>query len=97
MAGGIGCTIHVWDITCSGACIAGVFTGHASPITSLAFSSSIVLLSRDRSIKFWQIGALSKGLVTSDPDPTLPVSAPIRSISLQTNHGIAISSDSTGS
>lgn len=96
VAGGVGCTIHVWDITSSDICIVRVFTGHTSPITSLAFTFSIISLSRDRSIKFWQIGALSTDLVTSDPEPIPPVSAPISSISLQANHGIVISSDSTG-
>jgi hypothetical protein len=62
-------------------------------VTSLVFSSpsSLISASIDKSVKFWQIGALSK-----DPVATNLESTPIYSVSLQASCGIAISSDEEG-
>ena len=95
IAGGAGNTIYVWDITCSDHHLFKTFTGHTGHINALTFSSSLVSISGDKSVKFWQIGT-SVDPVTIATTPTPPTSAPIRSVSLQVREGIAISSDSDG-
>jgi WD40 repeat protein len=91
-------TVYIWDITSSDPDPIETFTGHTKAITSLAFtsSSSLISASNDRSVKFWQIGTSSTDLVTSDSKSPPPTLAPIKSITLQTKDGIAISSDSDG-
>ena len=96
VAGGSNCTIYVWDITSSDTCLIRTFTGHASTITSLAFPSSLISLSRGGFIKFWEISASSTAPVTMDSESTPLTSAPIKSVSLQANSNIAVSSDSIG-
>ena len=91
VAGGAGYTIYVWDITSIDPHLINTFMGHTQEITSLGFSSSLVSLAGDKSIKFWQIGVSS-----ANSESTPPASASIKSISLQANDGIAISSDSAG-
>ena len=91
VAGCTGRTIYVWDITNPDPHLINIFTGHTDNITSLIFSSSLVSSSSDQSIKFWQIGTLS-----TDPESTPLASASIRSVGLQANDGVAISSDSAG-
>ena len=89
-------TIYVWDITSTDPHIVNTFVGHTSPITFLTFSSSLISLSWDGSIKLWEIGAPSTDLVATDPVSTPPALASIASVGLQVNYGIAISTDSTG-
>jgi WD40 repeat protein len=93
-----GSTAYVWDITGSDPHLIETFIGHTQEITSLTFSSSSSLISAsdDQSVKFWQIGSSSMDLATSDPKSTPLTSAPIQSVSLQAENGIAISSDSDG-
>ena len=89
--------IYVWDITSLDPHIIETFIGHTEEITSLAFSSpsSLISLSMDRSVKFWQID-------TSPVDPvvnprSIPLnSALIKSITLQVKDRIAISGDQDG-
>lgn len=88
-------TIYVWDIAGSEPYLTETFVGHTGYITSLVFSSSLISSSHDRSVKFWQIGASSTDPVTTDLESTLKL-APIKSVSLQADHGIAISSNSAG-
>jgi len=87
MAGGAGHTIYVWNISCSDPYLFKTFVGHTGDITALTFSSSLISASDDASVKFWEIG---------DTMSIPPASAPILSVSLQTNKGIATSSDSDG-
>jgi WD40 repeat protein len=90
-------TAYVWDITGTDPCLINTFTGHTSYIDALAFSSSsLISLSQDQSVKFWQIGAPPTDLVAGDPNPTPPVSASAESVSLQAESGIAISSHLDG-
>ena len=89
-------TIYIWDITSLPPCLIETFTEHTDCITSLTFSSSLISSSWDQSIKFWQASASSTELVTMDSESILPTSARIRSVSLQSTGGIAISSDSDG-
>ena len=92
-----GRTAYVWDITSS----------HPNPIMtveeqtfliSLTFfsPSSLISSSDDKSIKFWQIGALQTDPVMTDLESTPLLLPQIRSITLQVDDGIAISTDSTG-
>ena len=91
-------TIYVWDIAGSDPHLAKTFVDHTSYITSFAFSSNLILISttHDRSVRFWQIGALSTDQVATNPRPTPLVSTPIKSVGLQARDGIAISLDSAG-
>ena len=96
VAGSVGCTIYVWDITSSIPHLIETFLGHTSFITSLEYSSSIISSSNDRSVRFWQISSPSKDPVTTNSESILPDLAPIKFVSLQGNDGIAISSDGGG-
>ena len=89
--------IYVWDITSLDPHIIETFIGHTDEITSLAFSSpsSLISSSWDRSVKFWQIDASPVDPVVNPRSIPLN-SAPIKSITLQVKHGIAISSDKDG-
>ena len=62
----------------------------------LIFSSSTTLISasEDKSVKFWQIGAQSTDTATTDLNPPSLHSAPIKSVTLQSKEGIAITYDS---
>jgi len=96
MAGGAGDTIYVWDIGYSDPHLFKTFVGHTNIITTIAFSSSLISASHDKTVKFWQIGTSSTDPVTADVMSTPLTSASIESVSLQTRNGIAISSDSAG-
>ena len=93
-----GNTVCVWDIINLDPHIVETFVGHTSTIISLAFSSpsSLISLSNDQSVKFWQIGASLTDLAITNPKVTSPSLAPIKSITLQVKDGIAISSDVNG-
>ena len=95
VAGSSNHAIYVWDITSPNTCLIKTFTGHVSTITSLAFPSSIISLSRGGLIKFWETRDLSTEPV-ADSEPLPLASAPVMSLTLQANNGIAISSDSIG-
>ena len=91
-------TVYVWDIASPGPHPIETFVGHTGLITSLIFPSpsSLISVSEDKSIKFWQISILSTDPVATDLGST-PLTPPIiRSVSLQTRAGIAISSDADG-
>ena len=91
-------TVYVWDITSPDPHPVETFIGHTKTITSLAFpsSSSLISASFDQSIKFWNIGTLSKDTVVTDPKSTPFTSVPIKSVTLQAKDGIIITSDSDG-
>ena len=93
-----GFTVYVWKITGPDPCLVGTFIDHTYTITSLVFSSPTCLISasRDKSIKFWQIGASPTAPAGTDPKSTSLNSAPIKSFTLQAKDGITISSDSDG-
>ena len=96
LAGSAGGTIYVWDITCSDPHLFKTFVGHTDDVNALTFSSSLVSVSRDMSVKFWQIGISPADPVAVATLPTPLTSAPIHSVSLQVREGIAISCDSDG-
>jgi len=91
-------TIYLWDITGSDTYLIQTLSGHSDPVTSFVFSSPYCLISasRDKSIKFWQIGTSSAYPVLPDKRPSSPTSAPIKSVSLQARDGLAFSIDSAG-
>jgi WD40 repeat protein len=92
-----GSTAYVWDVTGSDPYLIETFIGHTKDIASLTFSSSsLISASEDQSVKFWQIGSSSMDLATSNPKSTPLISAPIRSVGLEAENGIAISSDLDG-
>ena len=89
-------TAYIWDITSSDPHLVETLIGHTKTITSLAFSSPSTLISTsiDRSVKFWQIGALSTDPVGTDSNSTSLTSAPIELLTLQAKDRIAITCDS---
>jgi len=94
VAGSAGCTIYLWDITKPVPYLIETLVGHTSNIKSLAFSSSLISVSQEGLIKFWQVGALSGDSVATK---SLPLTqAPVMSVTLQGGDGIAISSDTAG-
>jgi len=90
-----GCNACVWDITSPDPHLVETFVGHTKNITSLTFSSPSTLISasQDKSVKFWQIGALSADPVATDQKSTSLTSPPTKSIALEAKHGIIIPSD----
>ena len=87
---------YCWDMTTSKPKLVETFIGHTEWITSLIFSSSTTLISvsNDKSVKFWQIGAQSTDPAIIDLNPISLHSAPIKSVTLQSKEGIAITYDS---
>jgi WD40 repeat protein len=86
--------IYIWDITGLDPLLIETIT---TKMTSLTFLSPTTLISAywDQSVKFWQIGVPTNpatGYPQSIPLPT----APVQSVSLQAESGIAISCDLDG-
>jgi len=96
IAGSVGHTIYVWDITYSVPHLFKTLTEHIYHVVGLTFSSSLISVAEDQSIRFWQIGIPFKDSVATDTISTPPASTPIMSVSLQTRKGVVISSDSAG-
>jgi len=98
IAVGAGHTIYVWDITGSEPYLLKTLIGSHGNIISLTFSSSSSLISAsgDYSVKFWQICTPSTEPVLANPKCTPLTLAPIKSITLQAENGIVISSHSDG-
>ena len=96
VAGGAGCIVYVWDIVDSDTPLVETLVGHTNNIVSLAFSSSIISVSIDHTVRFWQIGTSQLDLATADYPSTPPTPSPIQSVSLQARDGVAISSDLCG-
>ena len=98
IAAAAGSTAYVWDITSPDSYLVEPLVGHTDEITSLVFSSpsSLISVSADKSVRFWQIGVLSTDPVITGPESTPLVLSQIRSVGLQSRNGIAISSDEEG-
>ena len=90
-------TTYIWDITCPESHPIGTLIGHDKEIRSLIFSSpsSLISISLDQSVRFWQIGVLSTNLGI-DLELASTVSSRIWSVSLQARTGIVISRDEKG-
>ena len=91
-------TAYCWDITSYKPQLIETFIGHTDDITSLIFSSSTTLISAsvDKSVKFWQIGAQMTDPTIIGLEPTSLLSAPIRSVTLQSKESLAFTCDSDG-
>jgi len=98
IAASAGHTIYLWGITGPDPHLVTTLIGHTENVTSIVFSSSLTLISAslDRSVKFWQISTSSSDPATPNTESTLPTSAPIESVSLQSRDGLAFSIDSAG-
>jgi len=94
IAAASGFTAHVWYSSPSHPHPIKTFVGHTGAINSLAFfsSDSLVSSSDDKSIKFWEVDTRQ----VANSESTSITSAPIKSIALQAEDGIVISSDSDG-
>jgi len=88
---------YIWIVS-SEPCLIETFIGHTRGIRSLAFSSpsSLISLSRDNSVKFWQIGTPSIDLVMADPGSTPLASAESKVITLQPKDRITTTSGTNG-
>ena len=91
-------TTFVWDVTNSDPLPLKTFLRNIASITSITFSSPSTLISASwsESVRFWEIGGLLTNPVAGDPKSTPPTSVRIVSVHLQTESGIAISSDWNG-
>ena len=91
-------TAYVWDISSPDFCLIETFVGHTGDIRALTFSSpsSLISASDDKSVKIWQIKALSKNQTAINSESPSPMLSPIQSVSVQARAGIAISSDRVG-
>ena len=96
VAGSVGCTIYVWDITGTNPYLIKTLLGHSDTITSITFSFSLTSTSRDKSVRFWQIGTPPTDPVATDITSTPPTLTKIQSVSLQTKDGAVITSDKAG-
>ena len=86
----------VWDITTSEPHLIETFIGHTNIILHIAFSSSsaLVSVSFDQSVKFWKIRTCPTDVIRPDSISLIP--ATIMSITLETESGIFVTSDSDG-
>jgi len=92
-----GHTIYLWDITGPVPHLIKTLVGHIDKITSLIFPSlTLISASKDRSVKFWEIGASSTSPVGPHTESTPLTSSPIRAVSLQAKDGLVFSVDSAG-
>jgi len=98
VAAAAGDTAYVWNIASPSPHLVETFIGHTDFIASLVFSSpsSLISVSYDESVKFWQISTLSTDPTATDLESTSLTSPPIMSVSLQARAGIAVSSDEDG-
>jgi WD40 repeat protein len=90
--------VYLWDITYSDPHPVRTFDDHTMNITSLTFSSpsSLISISEDKSVKFWEIDILSTHQEPTTPKTTLSIAASIECVALQIGDEIAISCDSAG-
>ena len=98
VAAAAGDIAYVWDITTPDPHLVETFAGHTDVIVSLVFSSpsSLISISFDETVKFWQINDLLTDPAATDLGSTPPTPPPIMSVSLQAGAGTAISSDEDG-
>ena len=90
--------IYVWDIAGPEPLLVEKFVGHTKDIISIAFSTSLISGSRDRSVKFWQIGASSTLMdpTTTDVEPASLASAAITSFKVFAEDFIVVTGDHCG-
>ena len=88
-------TVYVWDITSSEPCLIRTLCGHSESITALVFSSpsSLISMSGNGFLMFWQIDAFSSDPVITNPKTTPLVPSQTYSVSLQARDEVAILCD----
>ena len=96
MAAGVSSSIYVWDITGSHPHLVKTLVGHADDVIALIFSSSLISLSIDSMVKFWQTSVPSTDQVTTDTMSTPHTTTSISSVSLQVRNSLALSADFGG-
>ena len=87
------CHIYVWDISIPGAPLVKRLVGHSDQITFLAFSSSLISGSLDKSMKFWPTDSFLADSTTTGPAAT---STSIMSAHLFHEDSVVVTSDSSG-
>lgn len=89
-------TIYVWDITDPEARLVGNLPGHSLHIISLAFTSSLLSGSQDKTVKIWQCSTLQTGLTTTENTPEQLDSTQVESANLFAKEGVVVTSHSSG-
>ena len=69
-------TICVWNISISGAPLVKCLAGHSTTVTFLAFSSSLISGSDDKSMKFWPTDSFQADSTTTGPAAMATDSSP---------------------
>ena len=89
--------ICLWDISIPGARLVRRLVGHSKPVTFIAFSSSLISGSDDRSVKFWQSSNFLTDSVATTKSTVAPHSStPIESAKLFAEDSIVVTSDPSG-
>lgn len=88
-------SIQIWDTTNLGLYPIEILAGPIVSINSIVFSLSLISVTPYK-IQFWQIRASSTHSAVTSPISIPLTSAPVTSITLQVEDGIAISSHSDG-
>ena len=95
LAGSTSHAVYIWDLTSSDPCLVKTFIEHDS-FGTIAFSSSHIFSYSGGSIKFWPISTSSMDSVATGSGSLPLTPAPIVSIVIQANGGVAISTDDAG-
>ena len=85
--------IYVWNISISGAPLVKRLVGHSNDITFLAFSSSLISGSDDKSVKFWPTDSF---LADSTTTGSAATSTSFVSAHLFSEDSVVVTSDSSG-
>ena len=88
--------IYVWDVAEPKALLVGNLVGHSSPISFIAFSSSLISAAIDQSLKFWQSSSFLADSATSVHVAPLHDPTRIRSVKLFAEDYTVVTSDVTG-
>ena len=85
----------IWNITGSDPCFIGSLVHHSVAIASLVFSShsTLISISEDGSVKFWQLDTSSTDLVVTDQKSIPLTPAPTKPVALKAKNGPIIPSD----
>ena len=90
-----GRVIWVWDLTTPEVRLVGRLVGHSDIVSSVFFSSSLISVSWDRSVKFWQSSTFLADSIT-DHMAALHGSTQIVSVNLFAEDSTVVTTDCTG-
>ena len=98
VAAAAGSNVYLWNVANSDSSPGETFIGHSHQIIALAFVSpfSLISASKDKSLKFWEIGYSLTNLARANPKPIPYAVDKVLSVTLQVREGVAITSDSDG-